>query len=95
MGDLTSADIPIIILQKDHLCVCSTSGPCGHSDPTAHKKKKSFHRAHRQKIKKRTTNNKSGENSLLFTLESKGQSLTQVFCLNVKHYQKMDIYRDR
>lgn len=38
MGDLTSADIPIIILQKDHLCVCSTSGPCGHSDPTAHKK---------------------------------------------------------
>lgn len=39
MGDLTSADIPIIILQKDHLCVCSTSGPCGHSDPTAHKKK--------------------------------------------------------
>lgn len=39
MGDLTSADLPIIILQKDHLCVCSTSGPCGRSDPTARKKK--------------------------------------------------------
>lgn len=38
MGDLTSADIPIIILQKDHLCVCSTSGLCGRSDPTAHKR---------------------------------------------------------
>lgn len=46
-------------------------------------------------MKKRITNNKSGENILLFTLESKGQSLTQVFFLNVKHYEKIDIYRDR
>lgn len=37
MGDLTSADIPIII-QKYHLCVCNTSGLGGLSDPTAHKK---------------------------------------------------------
>lgn len=36
MGDLTSADIPIII-HKYHLCVRDTSGLGGLSDPTAHK----------------------------------------------------------
>lgn len=37
-GDLTSADIPIILPQKDRWCVRSTSGRCGRPGPTAHKR---------------------------------------------------------
>lgn len=51
MGDLTSTNIPIIILLKHPICVYNPSGPQGYSGPTAHKNPSRS--AHRKKAKAR------------------------------------------
>lgn len=42
MGDLTSTNIPIIILLKHPISVCNPSGPQWQSGPTAHKNHSRF-----------------------------------------------------
>ena len=80
MGDLTSTNIPIIILLKHPISVCNPSGPQRHSSPTAHKNH--LHSTHRKRRQEQGDQRRHGHSLLCCTSISAGQRATEQLFYN-------------